>query len=656
MISSTDRKGQVFVYAYSGLAGLKSKSLSDGANSETRTYDSTGKIHSMQNATSTVTYTYNAKGLPATESDSATGTVKRFEYDSDGNRTAFTLLKNGQTEISQTYEYDKLNRMTAVRENGNVIASYSFDSKGNRTQTVSGGVTTNYTYNIANLLTSQTSGDKLTEQYTHYLNGNIKTKTVNGEVTSYRYDGMNRLSKENDTEYFFDDFGNRIAMISDDAAADYEYDLNNRLVKVVEFGDNYDAKTTTMFYDENGNMVSKAVMTNKRFGENVSGDYTVSKNSDENVALYEYNCYNQLTGVDTRGVMSRYTYSPDGMRASKTVGGNTTAFVYDNANVVAEIAADGMNKYLRGVELIKTDDGVHYIINGQGDVSMLLNFDGTVAASYVFDAYGIQTNGGDVYNPFGYRGEYTDNESGLIYLRARMYDPVTGRFLTEDPAHDGSNWYVYCDGDPVNRQDASGESWFSDLAKDTLQSQKQAEMAKNKALDEAQKNMQRGFWKTGSQKYLRENRGFLTSAWMLEHSLQDNPTDIWRGNDSRIAYLINNDESYLKKLDAAIASSSNGRISGSLDNISFENGDLYYSIHAATIYVDGYKQGNGKWLVKSTMTDRYDFTVIQSLMSQDGTFSNTIRLGTIANDAAVISQALGAINAYNVHVEFYTTR
>ncbi len=343
-------------------------------------------------------------------------------------------------------------------------------------------------------------------------------------------------------------------------------------------------------------------------------------------------------------------------RQAKTVGGNTTAFVYDNSNIVAEITADGMNKYLRGAELIKNGDGIYYVINGMGDAAMLLNPDGNAAASYVFDAYGVQISGGDVYNPLGYRGEYTDSESGLIYLRARMYDPATGRFLTEDPAHDGDNWYAYCDGDPVNRLDSSGENWFSDLARDTIQSQKQAEMAKNKALDEAQKNMQRGFWKTGSQKYLRENRGFLTSAWMLEHSLQDNPTDIWRGNDSRIAYLINNDESYLKKLDAAISNSSNGRISGPLDNISFENGDLYYSIHAATIYVDGYKQDNGKWLVKSTMTDRYDFTVIQSLMSQDGTFSNTIRLGTIANDAAVISQALGAINAYNVYVEFYTTR
>ena len=108
-----------------------------------------------------------------------------------------------------------------------------------------------------------------------------------------------------------------------------------------------------------------------------------------------------------------------------------------------------MNKYLRGVELIKTGDGVYYVINGQGDVSMLLNSDGNAVASYAFDAYGNQLSGGTVENPFGYRGEYADAESGLIYLRARMYDPVTGRFLTEDPAHDGDNWYVYCSNNPI---------------------------------------------------------------------------------------------------------------------------------------------------------------------------------------------------------------
>jgi len=58
--------------------------------------------------------------------------------------------------------------------------------------------------------------------------------------------------------------------------------------------------------------------------------------------------------------------------------------------------------------------------------------------------------------PFGYRGEYTDEETKFVYLRARYYDPKIGRFINEDPALDGLNWYAYCGNDPINRVDPSG--------------------------------------------------------------------------------------------------------------------------------------------------------------------------------------------------------
>jgi RHS repeat-associated protein len=51
-----------------------------------------------------------------------------------------------------------------------------------------------------------------------------------------------------------------------------------------------------------------------------------------------------------------------------------------------------------------------------------------------------------------------DAESGLVYMRARYYEPWTGRFVSEDPARNGTNWYTYCDNDPVNLIDATGES------------------------------------------------------------------------------------------------------------------------------------------------------------------------------------------------------
>ena len=89
-------------------------------------------------------------------------------------------------------------------------------------------------------------------------------------------------------------------------------------------------------------------------------------------------------------------------------------------------------------------------------MSILIDGSGTTIANYEFDAYGNQSQENEVYNPFGYRGEYQDLCSRLIYLRNRYYDPSIGRFITEDPARDGLNWYVYCRNNPVNYIDPLG--------------------------------------------------------------------------------------------------------------------------------------------------------------------------------------------------------
>jgi RHS repeat-associated protein len=52
---------------------------------------------------------------------------------------------------------------------------------------------------------------------------------------------------------------------------------------------------------------------------------------------------------------------------------------------------------------------------------------------------------------------HQEDETGLIYMRARYYEPTTGRFVSEDPARDGVNWYLYADGNAVNRVDADGK-------------------------------------------------------------------------------------------------------------------------------------------------------------------------------------------------------
>lgn len=54
-------------------------------------------------------------------------------------------------------------------------------------------------------------------------------------------------------------------------------------------------------------------------------------------------------------------------------------------------------------------------------------------------------------------GHVADSENGLTYMRARYYEPSTGRFISEDPAREGQNWFDYCHNDPLNLLDGSGK-------------------------------------------------------------------------------------------------------------------------------------------------------------------------------------------------------
>ena len=56
----------------------------------------------------------------------------------------------------------------------------------------------------------------------------------------------------------------------------------------------------------------------------------------------------------------------------------------------------------------------------------------------------------------GSLGHPSEDNTGLIYMRARYYDPAVGRFASEDTAYDGSNWFSYCSSSPISYCDPSG--------------------------------------------------------------------------------------------------------------------------------------------------------------------------------------------------------
>jgi RHS repeat-associated protein len=96
---------------------------------------------------------------------------------------------------------------------------------------------------------------------------------------------------------------------------------------------------------------------------------------------------------------------------------------------------------------------------------MLTDSTGAVTDTYDYDAFGNLINTtGSTPNVYLYRGEQFDPDLGLYYLRARYYNPVTGRFLTRDPGAGRISVpatlhkYLYAAGDPVNQLDPTGNN------------------------------------------------------------------------------------------------------------------------------------------------------------------------------------------------------
>jgi RHS repeat-associated protein len=96
---------------------------------------------------------------------------------------------------------------------------------------------------------------------------------------------------------------------------------------------------------------------------------------------------------------------------------------------------------------------------------------GAVTDTYEYDAYGNSfTKSGATPNNYLYRGEQFDPDLGLYYLRARYYNPGSGRFYSRDPENghqtnpQSLHKYLYVGGDPVNGIDPMGREEFVECA------------------------------------------------------------------------------------------------------------------------------------------------------------------------------------------------
>jgi RHS repeat-associated protein len=257
-----------------------------------------------------------------------------------------------------------------------------------------------------------------------------------GSVTSYDYDANGNVLERSD---------------ANGHATTYTYDAADELLSATR-----NDKVTLYSYDQDGNEIQ-------------AGD-----------TRYAYNLENKLTSQRGAGKPVSYTYTGDGLMSPRRAPSETTSYAWDTSEDLPELALETVSKgkksqtsaYTYGagpIGLVNEAGSYAFHTDSLGSVAELSDAGGTSVESYRYSPYGEAYAPGNSAeassrssNPIRFTGQYLDSESDLYNMRARQYQPETGRFLETDPleADTGSSAvgvYVYVNDQPTVMTDPTGE-------------------------------------------------------------------------------------------------------------------------------------------------------------------------------------------------------
>ncbi len=295
---------------------------------------------------------------------------------------------------------------------------------------------------------------------------------------SYTADG-----KEN--SYSYDARGNRLNEVethtgSNGRVTNYEYYANSDLIKR--------AGKWYFNYDKNGNLTARGTAAKEENSE-LFAAWTFKEEEGE-LWTYEYDLQNRMVKASYSGKGSKnlkergsYVYDYRGLLVKKTYQNYNPSDLVEVKEEEAgseitefyEYTADGRviyRKIKEGDCTTKTtyiwaattlwcevSEGVVYYHHTDhlGTTEVVTDVNGSVVWEAGYEAFGsvLSERGDSSFTP-SFTGKFFDKASGLYYFNARWYDSALGRFTSQDPIRDGTNWWNYCNGNPVKYVDPDG--------------------------------------------------------------------------------------------------------------------------------------------------------------------------------------------------------
>jgi len=444
LVKLTDPTKRTTTYTYDPANRLKEVSYSSGKPATIKyEYDKDGDCTKIIDGTGTTTYTYDQLDR-LTESENGHKEVVKYEYDLADDETKITYPN--KKAVSRAFDKDgRLEKVTDWLEHS---TKFVYDEDSDLTDAIFPSETKDEdksSYNDADQMSEVTivkSSETLASLvYTRDNDGQVKKTTAKklpgAEVTENTYDENNRLTKYGSTEYKYDAANNPTT----EGSSTNTYNEDDELEKGT--GASYS-------YDE-------------------LGERTKNTPGKGPATTYGYNQAGELTAVERpkEGEIAKiedsYTYDGNGLRATQTISGTTTYLAWDMAEELPLILNDGTNSFIYGpgglpIEQITTGGTPTYLHHDQaGSTRLLTGSAGTVTGKCTYTAYGTPTCEGTTTTPLGYDAQYTSADTGLIYMRARVYDPSTAQFLSVDPlkATTGAPYY-YAGDNPLNEADPTG--------------------------------------------------------------------------------------------------------------------------------------------------------------------------------------------------------
>jgi RHS repeat-associated protein len=510
-VTITDPRGFVRTFRYTTADQLDRESDGVGVLREYR-YDSVGRL-AEEYRTGWVTYEYD-------EADRV-----RVIRDSDVNRqVGFTRSYNFANQlVFETpllmyrppiygpspqifFQYDPLGRMAQVSYDEERYIAYEYDFGGriDRIRYPDGTQVDRWYYADGTLWSVRRNNAQVV-QYSYDAVGRLSgEQRANGTSKTYNYDGLDRVTSHSvwliasvnatiygqsitynqagDIERTSESFNNGTSSES----RTFTYDGLRRLFSMSSSPSGSTNSSAFYRYDLAGNRTRVDQTTN---GVTTTQERTYNERNQVNgwqydgagnllndgQYSYEYTIFGQLKAATRQqgNLRNEYRYNSEGVLTNikQTNSTTTTNFTPDFTNPLPTMLSDGTTNivYGRGNEQIQTvtaGTATWFTHDHLGSTRQTVTNSGTVAGSARYDPWGApleNTTGSRV----GFTGELTDN--GLVYLRARWYNPNTGTFTSRDPfpgvdtVPQSLHPYAYTHNNPVNATDPSGKCVFPEL-------------------------------------------------------------------------------------------------------------------------------------------------------------------------------------------------